>query len=61
MEIISEILNINTVGNDDNDSECEAELTMQVEVFKALNILRYFSTNLKDMQKHFKTIREYEM
>lgn len=33
-EIVLEILNINTDINDNNDSESEAEPTMQAEAFK---------------------------
>lgn len=48
LEIVSEVLNINTDGTDDNDGESKTERECQQHSFKAINILRFFFTNLVD-------------
>lgn len=52
LEIISEAWNINTDRNDNNDSDCEAEPTIQADALKALNIFIHFFLRIPKAQRN---------
>ncbi|GBM46191.1 hypothetical protein AVEN_270205-1 [Araneus ventricosus] len=60
-DIVSNVLNLNAEGNDDeDDSECEKKSVSTSVALKAIDDLRCFFTNSKAADGHLKAIRDLE-
>lgn len=59
-DIISQVLNLNPEGSDEEDDTAEIKLVTKAEALKALDSLRSFFANSHAEENHFKAVRDLE-